>query len=124
MAAATVVLPMPISPRARRSAPPAIASMPKAMVATQAFSFSAGPSTMSSLGISRARSKTLKPRLRLAQIWLMAAPPAAKAGGFWGVALALAHRHDGGLVRPRHHGDEAADVLERRGLERRFRHQK
>ena len=42
MAAAIVVLPMPISPMQSRSVPPAIASMPKAMVAAQSRSDSAG----------------------------------------------------------------------------------
>ena len=73
--AAAVVLPMPSSPTQRRSVPPAIASMPKAMVATQDFSSIAGSSTKSAVGMSRARSKTLKPSPRPAQIWLMAAPP-------------------------------------------------
>ena len=38
---------------------------------------------MSSVGISMARSKTLKPRPRSAQIWLMAAPPAEKFSSIW-----------------------------------------
>ncbi len=41
--------------------PPAIASMPKAMVATQAFSSIAGSAVMSPVGRSSARSNTLKP---------------------------------------------------------------
>ena len=41
---------------------PAIASMPKAMVATASFSDMAGPCVMSPVGMSSARSKTLRPR--------------------------------------------------------------
>ncbi len=55
-AAATVVLPMPISPMQSRSMPPAVASMPNAMVAAQAASSSAGSSVMSPVGMSSARS--------------------------------------------------------------------
>ena len=87
IAAADVVLPMPISPRQSRSAPPASASMPKAMVATQARSSSASPCVKSPVGKSSARSKTLKPRSKAAQIWLMAAPPAAKFSSIWRVTV-------------------------------------
>jgi len=51
-----------ISPSTKRSAPPAIASMPKATVAAQAFSSNAAVSLMSAVGISRASSNTLRPR--------------------------------------------------------------
>ena len=42
--------------------PAATASMPNAIVATQAFSVIAGSVVMSPVGMSMARSNTLKPR--------------------------------------------------------------
>ena len=57
---------------------PWIASMPKAIVAAQPASSSAGSTVMSPVGISSASSNTFSPRPRWPQIWLMAAPPAAK----------------------------------------------
>ena len=78
IAAAMVVLPIPISPMQRRSIPPATASMPKAMVAAQSASSIAASAVMSPVGISSARSSTLRPRSLARQIWLMAAPPRAK----------------------------------------------
>ncbi len=62
-----------------------MASMPKAMVATVAFSSSAGATVKSAVGRSMARSKTLKPKSKAAQIWLIAAPPAAKFSSIWRV---------------------------------------
>ncbi len=78
-AAAMVVLPMPISPSASTSAPPAMACMPKAMVAAQARSSSAASCVMSGVGRSRARSNTRRPASKLAQIWFTAAFPSVKA---------------------------------------------
>jgi hypothetical protein len=73
-----VVLPIPISPMHRRSVPPAIASMPNAIVAAQVRSSMAASTEISPVGTSSARSKIFRPRSLATQIWLIAAPPAAK----------------------------------------------
>ena len=85
-AAATVELPTPRSPRQSRSVPPAIASMPKAMVAAQPRSSSAASSVMSAVGMCSARSNTFSPRSLAMQIWLIAAPPAAQSSTAFAVA--------------------------------------
>ncbi len=52
--------------------------MPKAIVAAQLFSSSAGSRVISPVGFSSASSYTLRERSNVLQIWLIAAPPAWK----------------------------------------------
>ncbi len=86
-AAATVLLPTPISVTQRRSAPPAIASIPKAIVAAQAASSSASAAAMSGVGRSSARSKTLRPTLLCMAARETGLPPAATSSTMSWVAL-------------------------------------
>ncbi len=58
--------------------PPEIASIPKATVATKPVRSKASAIVMSGVGTSRASSNTLRLMSSAMQIWLIAAPPAAK----------------------------------------------
>ncbi len=78
MAAAEVVLPMPISPVTTRSAVSLTASQPVVRAAMKSASLIAGPWVKSAVGRSRSRAWTSSVAPNARASWLIAAPPCWK----------------------------------------------
>ena len=87
-AAADVVLPIPISPVTRRSAPGSTAAQPTANAATTSASVIAGPAVKSCVGRSSSSACTSMRAPKALASWLIAAPPARKLATIWTVTSA------------------------------------